>query len=102
MSAPGASIGAHPFSAGFLKAWVDQASAIQDLFARLADQTSAGLPPSMPPPHLAPWKAFVDGLGMGRFNPAELMPGAPALGLTREFQENARRLIELDQIFPQR
>jgi class III poly(R)-hydroxyalkanoic acid synthase PhaE subunit len=94
MSAPGASIGADPFSAGFLKAWVDQASAIQDLFARLADQSSAGLPPSMPPPYLAPWKDFVDGLGM--------FPGAPALGLSREYQQTARRLIELSQQFQQR
>ena len=91
MSAPGASIGAHPFSAGFLKAWVDQAGAIQDLLARLADQSSAALPPSMPPPHLAPWKDFVDGLGM--------FPGAPALGLSREYQETARRLVELGQRF---
>ncbi len=102
MSAPGASIGAHPFSAGFLKAWVDQASAIQDLFARLADQSSAGLPPSMPPPHLAPWKDFVDGLGMGSFNASEMFPGAPALGLSREYQETARRLVELGQQFQQR
>jgi poly[(R)-3-hydroxyalkanoate] polymerase subunit PhaE len=102
MSAPGASIGAHPFSAGFLKAWVEQAGAIQDLFARLADQSSAGLPPSMPPPHLAPWKDFVDGLGMGSFNPSEMFPGAPALGLSREYQETARRLIELSQQFQRR
>jgi class III poly(R)-hydroxyalkanoic acid synthase PhaE subunit len=99
MSAPGASIGADPFSAGYLKAWVDQASAIQDLFARLADQSSAGLPPSMPPPHLAPWKDFVEGLGMGSFNPLEMFPAAPALGLSREYQEIARRLVELGQQF---
>jgi class III poly(R)-hydroxyalkanoic acid synthase PhaE subunit len=102
MSAPAASIGAHPFSAGFLKAWVDQAGAIQDLFARLADQSSAGLPPSMAPPHLAPWKDFVDGLGRGSFNPSEMFPGAPALGLSREYQETARRLVELGQQFQQR
>jgi class III poly(R)-hydroxyalkanoic acid synthase PhaE subunit len=102
MSAPGASIGAHSFSADFLKAWVDQAGAIQDLFARLADQSSAGLPPSMPPPHLAPWKDFVDGLGIGSFNPTEMFPGAPALGLSREYQETARRLVELGQQFQQR
>jgi class III poly(R)-hydroxyalkanoic acid synthase PhaE subunit len=102
MSAPGASIGAHPFSAGFLKAWVDQAGAFQELLARLADQSSAGLHPSMPPPHLAPWKDFVDGLGMGSFNPSEMFPGAPALGLSREYQETARRLVELSRQFQQR
>jgi class III poly(R)-hydroxyalkanoic acid synthase PhaE subunit len=102
MSAPGASFGAHPFSAGFLKAWIDQASAFQDLLARLADQTSAGLPPSMPPPQLAPWKDFVDGLGMGSFNPSEMFPGAPALGLSREYQETVRRLLDLSRQFQQR
>ena len=99
MSAP---IGAHPFSAAFLKAWVDQAGAFQELLARLADQSSAGLHPSMPPPHLAPWKDFVDGLGMGSFNPSEMFPGAPALGLSREYQETARRLVELSRQFQQR
>jgi class III poly(R)-hydroxyalkanoic acid synthase PhaE subunit len=53
-------------------------------------------------PHLAPWKAFVDGLGMGSFNPTEMFPGAPALGLSREYQETARRLVELGQQFQQR
>ena len=99
MSAP---IGAHPFSAAFLKAWVDQAGAFQELLARLADQSSAGLHPSMPPPHLAPWKDFVDGLGMGSFNPSEMFPGAAALGLSREYQETARRLVELSRQFQQR
>jgi class III poly(R)-hydroxyalkanoic acid synthase PhaE subunit len=63
--------------------------------------SDAELPPSMPP-HLAPWKDFVDGLGMGSFNPSEMFPGAPALGLSREYQETARRLVELGQQFHQR
>src|SRR5580704_14718023 len=103
MSAQGPSSSSHPFSAGFLKAWVDQAGAIQDFLARLADQSSAGLPPSMPPPHLASWKDFVDRLGMGSANPAEMFPGAaPALGLGREYQETARRLLDLSRQFQQR
>jgi hypothetical protein len=102
MSAQGPFSGAHAFSAGFLKAWVDQAGAIQDFLARLADQSSAGLPPSMPPPHLAPWKDFVDRLGMGSVNPAEMFPGVPALGLGREYQETAQRLLDLSRQFQQR
>jgi class III poly(R)-hydroxyalkanoic acid synthase PhaE subunit len=39
---------------------------------------------------------------MGSFNPAEMFPGAPALGVSREYQETARRLVELGQQFQQR
>jgi Poly(R)-hydroxyalkanoic acid synthase subunit (PHA_synth_III_E) len=98
MSAQGPFSSAHPFSADFLKAWVDQAGAFQEWLARLADQPGMGAPPPMPPPHLAPWKDFVDGLGAG-FNPTEMLPGAPALGLSREYQETARRLVELGRQF---
>ena len=86
MSAQGPFSSANPFSAGFLKAWVDQAGAFQDMFSRLADQSSAAMPPWMPPPLLAPWKDFVDRMGMGAFDPAQILPGAPALGLSREYQ----------------
>jgi hypothetical protein len=92
----------HPFSAGFLKAWVDQAGAFQEMFARLADQSSAAMPASMLPPLLAPWKDFVDKMGMGGSNSAELFPGAPALGISREYQETAARLLELGKQFQQR
>jgi hypothetical protein len=94
-----------PFSStvgtDFLKAWVDQAGAFQDLFARLANQASSAVPPSsMPPPLLAPWKSFVDGMGIGgTFDPAKMFSGAPALGLTREYQETAARLDELSKQF---
>ncbi|HEX3397857.1 MAG TPA: poly(R)-hydroxyalkanoic acid synthase subunit PhaE [Steroidobacteraceae bacterium] len=101
MSAQEPSSGANPFSAGFLKAWIDQAGAMQELFARLADQSGIGAPP-MPPPHLAPWKDFVDRAGMGEFNPSETFPGAPALGLSREYQEIAQRLLDLSRQFQQR
>jgi hypothetical protein len=102
MSAQGPFSSANPFSAGFLKAWMDQAGAFQDMFARLADQSAAAMPPSMPLPLLAPWKDFVDRMGMGGFDPAQMLPGAPALGLSREYQETAARLLELGQQFQKR
>ena len=36
---------------------------------------------------------------MGGSNPAQMFPGAPALGLSREYQETAQRLLELSQQF---
>jgi len=102
MSAQGPFSSAHPFSSGFLKAWVDQAGAFQEMFARLVDQSTGAMPPSMPPPHLAPWKSFVDALGMGGFNPEQMFPGTPALGLSREYQETAARLLDLSKQFQQR
>jgi hypothetical protein len=102
MSAEAPFSGAHPFSSGFLKAWVDQASALQDMFTRLADPSATAIPPSMPPPHLAPWKDFVDHMGIGGFDPAQLFRGAPALGLSREYQETAARILDLSQQFQQR
>ncbi len=102
MSAQGPFSSAFPFSAGFLKAWVDQAGAFQDMFARLADQPAAAVPPSMAAPLLAPWKDFVDRMGIGAADPAQLFPGAPALGLTREYQESAARLLALSKQFQQR
>jgi class III poly(R)-hydroxyalkanoic acid synthase PhaE subunit len=102
MSAQGPFSSANPISHGFLKAWVDQAGAFQEMFARLVDQSAAAMPPSMPPPHLAPWKNFVDALGMGAFNPEQMFPGAPALGLSREYQETAARLLDLSKQFQQR
>jgi class III poly(R)-hydroxyalkanoic acid synthase PhaE subunit len=102
MSAQGPFSSGHPLSAGFLKAWVDQAGAMQEMFARLADQSIKAMPPSMLPPLLAPWKNFMEGMGMGGFNPSEMFPGAPALGLSREHQETAARMLELSKLFQQR
>ncbi|HTB87530.1 MAG TPA: poly(R)-hydroxyalkanoic acid synthase subunit PhaE [Steroidobacteraceae bacterium] len=102
MSAPGPFSSAHPFSSAFLKAWVDQAGAFQEMFSRLLDQSITAMPPGMPPPLLAPWKNFVDGMGMGGFNPEQMFPGAPALGLSREYQETAARLLDLSKQFQQR
>jgi class III poly(R)-hydroxyalkanoic acid synthase PhaE subunit len=101
MSAQAPFSSAFPLSAGFLKAWVDQAGAFQEMFARLAEQSSAAMPP-MPPPLLAPWKDFVDRMGMGGFDPAQMFHAAPALGLTREYQETAARLLDLSKQFQQR
>ncbi len=101
MSAQGPFSSANPFSAGFLKAWVDQAGAFQDMLARLADQSTAAMPPSLSSPLLGPWKDFVDKMGMGGFDP-KMFAGAPALGLSREYQETAAKLLELGRQFQQR
>jgi class III poly(R)-hydroxyalkanoic acid synthase PhaE subunit len=101
MSAQGPFSSAYPFSSGFLKAWVDQAGAFQDMFAQLADQSTTAMPGSMLAPHLGPWKDFVEKMGMGGFDP-QTLPGIPALGLSREYQETAARLIDLSKQFQQR
>ncbi len=72
------------------------------MFARLAEQSSAAMPAAMLSPLLAPWKDFVDGMGMGGFDPAQMIPGAAALGVSREYQEIAGRLLELSKQFQQR
>jgi hypothetical protein len=102
MSAQGPFSSAFPAGPEFLKAWVDQAGAFQEMLARLADKSAKAMPPTMLPPLLAPWKDFVERLGMGGSNPAQMFPGAPALGVSREYQESAQRLLELSQQFQQR
>jgi hypothetical protein len=102
MSAQGPFSGTNPLSAGFVKAWLDQAGAFRDMVARLADQSSAAMPASMLPPLLAPWKDFVDKMGMGGFDPAQMFPAAPALGISREYQEIAARLVDLGKEFQRR
>ena len=52
--------------------------------------------------HLAPWKEFVDRLGMGESNFSAMFAGAPALGLGREYQETVQRLLDLSRQFQQR
>src|ERR1700744_1137701 len=91
----------HSFSSDFLKGWVDQAGALQGMFARLVDQSTAAMP-GMPPPLLTPWKDFAAVMGMGGLNPEQLFPAAPALGLSREYQETAARLLDLSKRFQQR
>lgn len=108
MSAQEAPPGSYPFSSDYLKVWMDQAGAVQGLFSRLLEQSAAGAAAAMPT--AAPWKDFIAGLGMGQaftgggeFRPQDLLLGAlPSLGLSREYQEVARRLAELGQRFQQR
>jgi len=39
---------------------------------------------------------------MGDFNPGQMFPGMPALGVSREYQETAARLLDLSKQFQQR
>jgi hypothetical protein len=87
--------GTFPFSADFLKVWMDQAGAFQDLFAKLVDKSaSVTMPPS------EPWRAFSDGLGMGFVDSS--VHAMPPLGFSREYQEIGRRLLDLGKQFQQR
>jgi Poly(R)-hydroxyalkanoic acid synthase subunit (PHA_synth_III_E) len=86
--------GTFPFSADFLKVWMDQAGAFQDLFAKLVDKSA---PVTMPS---EPWKAFIDGLGTG-FGDSSVH-AIPPLGLSREYQETGARLLDLGKQFQQR
>jgi hypothetical protein len=84
-----------------VKAWSEQAGAFQELIARLMDKTAAGAAPP-PLPFAAPWKEFADKLGIGGFKADDpLSDVMPALGLSREYQEIARRLLELSRQFQQ-
>src|SRR5277367_3198787 len=95
MSARESIPGTFPFSADFLKVWLDQAGAFQDLFAKLIDKSaSAGMPPS------EPWKAFIDGLGTGFADSS--VHAMPPLGLSCEYQEIGGRLLDLGKQFQQR
>ncbi len=102
MSAQGPFSSASPVGAELLKAWVAQAGAFQTLLAGLADRSTASMPPSLLPPLLAPWKDLAERMGMGGFDPAQMLSGAPALGLAREYQETAARLADLSRQFQQR
>ena len=98
MSTQQAQPGAYPFSADFLKACMDQSSAFQELFARLADKSADW--PAASLPLLAPWKELIDKLGSA---PPDLLANAmPALGLSREYQHIGSRLLELNTQFQQR
>ena len=83
---------AFPFSAGFLKAWVDQAGAFQDMLSGWPISRAA-VPASMPPPLLAPWKDFVDRMGMGAVDPAQVFSGCRfgnIAGVSRDRRAAAR------------
>jgi Poly(R)-hydroxyalkanoic acid synthase subunit (PHA_synth_III_E) len=87
--------GTFPFSADFLKVWMDQAGAFQDLFTKLVDKSA-----SVTMPLSEPWKAFIDGLGMGIADSS--VHAMPPLGLSREYQEIGGRLLDLGKQFQQR
>jgi Poly(R)-hydroxyalkanoic acid synthase subunit (PHA_synth_III_E) len=88
--------GTFPFSADFLKVWMDQAGAFQDLFAKLVDKS---VPVAMPATE--PWKAFIDALGSTGFADSSFHTMAP-LGLSCEYQEIGARLLDLGKQFQQR
>jgi class III poly(R)-hydroxyalkanoic acid synthase PhaE subunit len=76
--------GGFPFSADFLKVWLDQAGS-------LGTATLTG-----------PWKALLDLAGTGpnfAGTGPDLAGAGPALGLSREYQEIAARLLDLGRQF---
>jgi len=91
----------------YLKAWDDYAAACQTLFERLSDG-SAAHSGAMPLPFLGPWKDFAANLGADfaagqQFKPDDLFARhLPALGLSREYQEIVRRMLELGERFQRR
>jgi hypothetical protein len=82
----------------FLKAWDDYAAACQTLFERLSEG-SAAQSGAMPLPFLGPWKDFAANLGL-RADGFERH--LPALGLSREYQEIVRRMLDLGEQFQRR
>ncbi len=74
---------------------MDQAGALQDAFAKLVDKSA-----SVTLPTSEPWKAFIDGLGMGFADSS--VHAMPPLGLSREYQEIGARLLDLGKQFQQR
>ena len=93
----------------YLKAWDDYAAACQTLFERLSDG-SAAHSGAMPLPFLGPWKDFAANLGLRadfgagqQFKPEDLFARhLPALGLSREYQEIVRRMLDLGERFQRR
>ena len=93
----------------FLKAWNDYAAACQTLYERLQNPApnAAG---GTPLPFLESWKDFAEKLGMksdwggaGHFKLEDMFQNLlPALGHTREYQEIARRMLDLSVRFQQR
>jgi polyhydroxyalkanoate synthase subunit PhaE len=79
----------------FLKAWDDYAAACQTLFERLSDG-SAAQSGAVPLPFLGPWKDFAANLGLRTDGFASHLP---ALGLSREYQEIVRRMLDLGERF---
>jgi class III poly(R)-hydroxyalkanoic acid synthase PhaE subunit len=99
----------HAQALPYLKAWDDYAAACQTLFERLSDGTAAHAG-AMPLPFLGPWKDFAANLGLHadfaaghQFKPEDLFARhLPALGLSREYQEIVRRMLDLGERFQRR
>src|SRR5664279_3283040 len=95
-------------SPALLKAWEDYSTACRTMFERL--NGGASLNAGRPPPFefFGPWKDFADSLGMRADTASEhfksdIFAGfAPALGYSREYQEIARRMLELAAQFQRR
>jgi hypothetical protein len=93
----------------FLKAWNDYAAACQLLYERLQNP-AANAAGGIPLPFLESWKDFAEKLGMksdwggaGHFKLEDMFQNLlPALGHTREYQEIARRMLDLSVRFQQR
>ena len=93
----------------FLKAWNDYAAACQTLYERLQNP-AANAAGGIPLPFLESWKEFAEKLGMksdwggaGHFKLEDIFQNLlPALGHTREYQEIARRMLDLSVRFQQR
>src|SRR5271156_1696582 len=93
----------------FLKAWNDYAAASQTLYERLQNP-AANATAGIPLPFLESWKEFAETLGMksdrggaGHFKLEDVFQNLlPALGHTREYQEIARRMLDLSVRFQQR
>jgi polyhydroxyalkanoate synthase subunit PhaE len=89
----------------FVKAWDDYAAACQTLFERLS--AGAAQSGAVPLPFLGPWKDFAANLGLRadgqQFKPEDLFTRQlPALGLSREYQEIAQRMLDLGEQFQRR
>jgi class III poly(R)-hydroxyalkanoic acid synthase PhaE subunit len=103
------SMGDPAYAPPFIRAWDDYTAACQALFERLSDPSAiAGT--AVPPAFLSYWQQFAKNLGMpsgaptaGQFNPEELFKGLlPGLGITREHQEIAQRMLDLSVQFHRR
>lgn len=102
MNDPNTRFGAEPT---FLKAWDDYATACQTLFERFGDPAAKRAAP-LPLPFFGAWQDFAKSLGMpsdaagASATPQEMLAGfLPSLGVSREYQEIAQRMLELGARF---
>jgi hypothetical protein len=101
---------AQPQALPLLQAWDNYVAACQTVFEHLSEASAADAGGPMPLDFLGPWKDFAANLGM----PADIATGEhfkpehmfasffPALGHSREYQEIARRMLDLSVQFQRR